>query len=314
MNADEIEVFLALADELHFTRTAQRLHLPQPRVSKLIASLERQVGGALFMRTSRRVTLTPLGARLRDQAGPHYAGLQSALDDARDYARGIDGVLRVGYTITVGGPSLSRLVEEFCARHPGCEVILHQLETWAPYGDLRQGHVDVMLNWQAADEPHFVTGPVIEYRERVLAVSRRHRLAGRQSVSVEDLGDEETEELPGSYPAALADAISPRFTPSGRQIRHTHHSHSPEDVISLIARGRIVHPTMAGVSLFLRDDIRLITIRDMPLMPLGLIWRAADENARIRALAAAARRLAQRQPGQRVAPSAISDVAHEYCT
>src|SRR5215469_7954060 len=61
MDAAEIEVFLTLAEELHFTRTAERLHLPQSRVSRLVASLERRVGGALFERTSRRVVLTPLG-------------------------------------------------------------------------------------------------------------------------------------------------------------------------------------------------------------------------------------------------------------
>jgi DNA-binding transcriptional LysR family regulator len=61
MDTAEVEVFLVLAEELHFGRTADRLHLPQPRVSRLVASLERRVGGTLFEQTSRRVRLTPLG-------------------------------------------------------------------------------------------------------------------------------------------------------------------------------------------------------------------------------------------------------------
>jgi hypothetical protein len=60
MDVQQVEAFLAVADELHFGRAAERLVQSRPRVSKLIASLEREVGGALFDRTSRRVRLTPL--------------------------------------------------------------------------------------------------------------------------------------------------------------------------------------------------------------------------------------------------------------
>ena len=130
---------------------------------------------------------------------------------------------------------------------------------------------------------------MIEYRDRVLAVGRRHRLAPRESISVEELANEDTNELPPSYPAALGDAITPRFTPSGRPIRRSQPTHSADDVLTLIARDRIVHPTMASIPPFARDDITLIPIRDLPPMPLGLIWRTAHENARIRALADAAR-------------------------
>src|SRR5690606_15884816 len=62
----DIEIFLTLAEELHFGRTAERLHVSTPRVSQSIAQQERRIGAPLFERTSRRVTLTPLGARLRD--------------------------------------------------------------------------------------------------------------------------------------------------------------------------------------------------------------------------------------------------------
>jgi DNA-binding transcriptional LysR family regulator len=65
MDTEEIEVFLTLAEELHFGRTAVRLRLPQPRVSRLVAALERRVGGMLFERTSRSVRLTAAGERLR---------------------------------------------------------------------------------------------------------------------------------------------------------------------------------------------------------------------------------------------------------
>ena len=94
----EIEVFLTLAEELHFGRTAERLRMPQPRVSRLVSALERRVGGALFERTSRRVRLTPLGEQLRDQLQPAYKDLTAALDGARATARDTAGVLRIGFS------------------------------------------------------------------------------------------------------------------------------------------------------------------------------------------------------------------------
>jgi DNA-binding transcriptional LysR family regulator len=288
MDTAEIEVFLVLAEELHFGRTAERLHLTQSQVSRLVARLERRSGGALFERTTRRVRLTPLGEQVRSGLRPGYTQITEALEAARAASQGVTSDLRIGCTVTVGGPALSRLTEEFCARYPGCEVTLHELEWRDPYAELRRNEVDVIVNWLAVDEPDMTAGPVIDYRERVLAVGHGHRLAGRESVSAEDLGDEEAHDLPPNFPAALGDAIIPPFTPSGRPIRRMQPIHSMEDVITLVARGRIVHPTMAGISLFHRPDIALVPIRDLPPMPLGLIWCTAHENARIRALAAVA--------------------------
>lgn len=87
MDLRQLEVFLTLADELHFGHTADRLHLTQPQVSRAVAALERHIGAPLFERTSRRVRLTPLGRRLRTEAEPAYRLLQDALRDARAEAR-----------------------------------------------------------------------------------------------------------------------------------------------------------------------------------------------------------------------------------
>src|SRR5262249_25086340 len=121
MGKAEIEAFITLAEELHFTRTAEKLRLPQSRASRLIASLESRVGGTLFERTSRRVALTPLGKQLLDRVGPAYAELQDALRAARECARNTDGILRIGCPPVVGGAALTLLVERFEARYPSCE-------------------------------------------------------------------------------------------------------------------------------------------------------------------------------------------------
>jgi hypothetical protein len=160
-----------------------------------------------------------------------------------------------------------------------------------PYLSLRQGEVEVLVSLlvaeetQQADDTDLSFGPVIEYRDRMLAVGRGHRLVTQESVSIEDLADEELHENAPTFPAAVYDTLAPPVTPTGRPIRRTYPWISDDDVLTAIARGRIVHPTMAGTAVFSRPDLVLIPFRDIAPTPIGLVWSRAHENARIRALA-----------------------------
>ena len=147
-----------------------------------------------------------------------------------------------------------------------------------------------LVNWLAADEPDLTVGPAIDCRDRVLAVGRMHPLAQRPVVDAEELADYENTGFIESLPATLLDAIMPPRTPSGRPVSRTH-SRGVYEMQDEVARGTAVHPTMAGIVFFRRDDIVLIPIDGLPPLPLGLIWCTGHENARIRALAATARRL-----------------------
>jgi DNA-binding transcriptional LysR family regulator len=294
MDTAEIEVFLVLAEELHFGRTAERLLMPQPRVSRLVAALEHQVGGALFERTSRRVRLTPLGEQLAGRLRPAYAELTGILDQARAAARDTAGTIQIGFSPTSNTEVLTRLVSAFEARHPGSQAVLHAVSNFDPYSALRRGDLDVLVNWLAVDEPDLTVGPALEERARVLAVASGDPLASRSSVSVEELADREVALMTPPFPTALNDAIFPPRTPSGRVIRRTHPVRSIHELVALIARGQIVHPTASGIPMLVRDDIALIPVTDLPPLPLGLIWCAAHDNARIQALAQTARSLRRR--------------------
>jgi DNA-binding transcriptional LysR family regulator len=284
----QAEAFLAVAEELHFGRAAQRLRLSQPRVSRLVAALERQIGSPLFERTSRRVALTPLGAQFRDELGTAYAGMQAALDHARTAARAPAGQLRIGFTATSNREALTGLISAFENKHPECQVRTEEVEIFDPYAALRRGEIDVLVNWLPAGEPDLSDGPVIDQVHRVLAVARDHPLAGRRKVCLDDLAGCEVALLPPSYPPALYDMVIPPRTPSGRPIRRTQPVRAIHEILSLVARGKIVHPT-GQLPLMRRDDITLVPLAGLPPVALGLIWRTAQENARIRALAAAAR-------------------------
>jgi DNA-binding transcriptional LysR family regulator len=294
MDLSRVEAFLVLAEELHFGRTAERLRFTQPKVSRLVAALEREVGGLLFERTSRRVRLTPLGQQLRDRLAPAYAQLRDAVQQTRVAAQQIAGTLRIGFSLTTEGVALNRLVAAFEARHPETRVVLQEVPTIAPYESLRLGEIDVTVNWLVGDhEADLTAGPAIEYRQRRLAVSPRHPLASRPFVSIEDISEYDAPRLPARFSQGVWNWFLPPLTPSGRPIRRVVSCSSISEVVAQVALGRIVHATVAGVQMFEnREDITLVPIRELPPIGLGPIWCTAHENARIRALAGVAESLA----------------------
>jgi DNA-binding transcriptional LysR family regulator len=284
----DVEVFLALAEELHFGRTAERLHLSSTRVSRRVQALEREIGGAVFTRTSRQVALTPLGRRLRDDLREAHDRFTAAIATARAAARNPAGVLTIGFVVTTAGTELDRLVSTFEHAHPDCTVTLREIPLGNPLPALRGGDIDVMVNWLVLDEPDLTIGPAIAEHPRVLAVSSDHPLADAGSVSAEVLADHPVLrwEEP-RYPPELLRAIVPTHTPSGRPVlKHPVPVRTVSESASLVARGHAIHPTMASMSRTInRADIVLVPIADLPALPMGLVWCTDYANARIRALA-----------------------------
>jgi DNA-binding transcriptional LysR family regulator len=300
----EMRIFLTLAGELHFGRTAERLGISQPAVSEAIRALESRLGVKVFDRTSRRVRLTQAGEALQRSLTPALAAVDQALADTSELSSAVRGLLRVGFVLTTEGPPLSRLIAAFQARYPGCEVRLREVETFDAYRPLRRDDIDVLCNWLAVDQPDLTAGAAFAYYPRALAVAPSHRLAAKSTVSIEELADEQVAMPPDSVPSAVYDLLVPRRTPSGRPIQRTQPVQTINEILSLVARGRIVHPTSSVVPIFDRDDIILIPITDLPALPLGLVWATGRENPRIRALNQTAQALttatdAQR-PGTRV--------------
>jgi DNA-binding transcriptional LysR family regulator len=281
----QIEAFLTLCEELHFGRTAERLRVSQPRVSRLISSLESEVGAALAERTSRRVVLTPLGSRLRDELAPAYSTLTTAVSSARAAARS-PGPLRLGFTATTAGPPLDQLVTAFERARPDCTLTLTEVALADSCTPLRTGEIDVLVCWLVLDEPGLTLGPAIASCERVLAVADDHPLASEESVTVEVLAHYAVPNWEfGEMAARVREAMVPLRTPSGQPVLvHPTPVRTVSEAVSLIARKQAVLPTVS-LQRFDNHGIVLVPIRDLPPVPLGLVWWTANESARIRALA-----------------------------
>lgn len=285
----EIEAFLAVADELHFGRAAERLQISQPRISQVVRTMERRIGAPLFARSSRKVELTPLGERLRSDLAPAYEALRSGIARARASARGVEGLLHVGFLGTAANELTQRILAAFRERHPGCEVKMTETHFADPLGPLRGGKVDILITRLPVEEPDLVVGPVVVREPRVLAVGAGHPFAGRKQVSMEDLARDRVFAVSASAPDYWWDFHVPPTTPGGAVIERGAAVATFQELLALVASGEGISPVAESVARYYgRPDIAYVPLPDAPPTEVALVWRADGLTARARALAQAA--------------------------
>ncbi|WP_262852532.1 LysR family transcriptional regulator [Mumia quercus] len=289
MELRDIEIFLTLADELHFGRTAERLNVSQARVSQAIAKQERRMGTALFERTSRQVALTPVGARLRDDLRQGYELIQSGLAAASRHRQEPEGGVTVA-TMGAIGYEMRPVVEEFVRRHPSCTVEPREFHFSDPFGRLRRGEVDVQVTWLPVEEPDVRVGPRVLTEGRVLAMSSNHPLACESGVSVEVLADEPVFDVGAGVPSYWEQAMLPRRTPSGRPVRRGRPVRTFHEILTRVAAGEGVTPLNAHVrSYYTMPGVAYVPIIDVPDTEWVLTWLVDRESPEIRAFAETAR-------------------------
>jgi DNA-binding transcriptional LysR family regulator len=274
MERHEVEALLVLAEELHFGRTAQRLHVSTTRVSQTIKQLERRVGVPLFERTSRHVALTAIGEQLVGDVRPGYEQIQAGLTRAIDAARGVDGELGVGFVGAATGQLLVQAEKRFTRQYPGTTVRLREMQVGEATNRLLDGDIDLMLGCFPITEPGLVTGPVALSEPWLLAVPTRHPLARRAEASIDDTRGEPFLRAPcglapeGVEPGPAADTF--------------------QEVLTLVGAGKGVFAVGAHVARFhARPDVAFVKLNDVPNLEWGPVWRANGATARVRAFVAA---------------------------
>ncbi|HWO58730.1 MAG TPA: LysR family transcriptional regulator [Umezawaea sp.] len=177
MNLRQMECFLAVADELHFRRAADRLRLAPPSVSEAVAGLERSLGGRLVERTSRRVRLTPLGAEFAAAIRPPMEALNRAHRTTR---------LRSAHPrdlVIAHTPELGPLILPALGETRWRPVTLHTTDQLAA---VTTGEVDVGLCWSVPDQPG-ITSTVLGEFPLVAVLRATDPLASRHAVAFTDL-------------------------------------------------------------------------------------------------------------------------------
>ena len=295
----ELRVFLTLAEELHFARTAERLQLTPSRVSQSVRGLEAKLGAQLAHRTSRRVQLTSFGRQVLSEVGPAYAQLTGALESLGRTARSVEGTIRLGvFSGPAGGPRLLELLSAFHALHPECEVEIVQLRWDDPLDQLRTGEVDLMVSWLPLDQPDLVVGPTVSRGSRALAVAPDHPLAAREHVTVEDLADFRVPRYDG-WPRELHEAWIPATTPRGRSIPYARipaGERGALEIATRVAQGELVHPTATSAGPYLGPfELRFVSIKGLPPFRSALIWRRGSNEAKVREFIRVAREVLSRR-------------------
>ena len=145
LDSRQLRYFVAVAEELHFGRAAERLHMSQPPLSQQIRQLEAQLGVQLFERSPRGVQLLPAGEVLLAQAHSIHAELERTVALVQSTARGDRGLLRLGYTAASAFTLLPSLIRAFKKNFPGVEVVLMEMLSSQQAEALAQKRLDVGL-------------------------------------------------------------------------------------------------------------------------------------------------------------------------
>ena len=293
----ELRLFLTLAEELHFGRTAETLQLTPSRVSQSLRALEHKLGAQLVHRTSRRVQLTRFGERFLRDVAPAYEELVGVLERTNAAARRLEGTLRLGlFSGPAGGPQLVEVIRAFETLHTECAVEVVQASWDDPFGQLRGNDVDLMATWLPLNQPDLVVGPVLTSQPRVLAVARDHPLADRDVVDVEELADFSVVRF-DSWPKEVHEVVVPSRTPGGRPIPGTRIPIGRRTVVDVsvrIARGEVVFPTVASAPPYMGElDLAFVPIEGMPPLRSALVWRRPARDPKLRAFIRVAREVLQ---------------------
>ncbi|RUP81151.1 LysR family transcriptional regulator [Kocuria sp. HSID17590] len=286
MEVHEARAFLAVAQELHFGRAAAQLRIAQPPLSRLIKSIEKSLGTALFERSTRQVSLTPAGAALVEPAKELVAASENARAAVAKSVTGETGRVRLGFA----GASINRTVGEL-ARHvrshrPGIHLELHGSQfSHLAMQKVLDGTLDLAIGrWDFI--PAELRSSVLGYEELMVVLPADHPLAGEQRVSMAQLAEESWVILPTGPGAALQNRLTSMAMAAGFMPRIAQVAPDSWTLLVLVA-------AQIGCALSLdtvRDNVSSDGVVFLPLaqeqrpLEVQILWRAADPNPALRAV------------------------------
>jgi DNA-binding transcriptional LysR family regulator len=191
MDLRQLRYLVALADEQHFTRAAEREHIAQPALSQQIRRLEAEVGLALVERTTRRVALTQAGELLVARARRILADVEAARAELEGLAGVHTGRVKVGVMHTMGPVDVSLALATFHERHPGVELTVREEPSEDLAELLRVDALDLaLLSVTERIESHGLGLHQLLLEELVVVLARDHPLAGRERIRMAELAGE----------------------------------------------------------------------------------------------------------------------------
>ncbi|GLX95184.1 LysR substrate-binding domain-containing protein [Herbidospora sp. NBRC 101105] len=270
-----LEGFVALAEELHFARAAERLHIAQPALSQQIQKLESVLGVQLLIREKRRTRLTHVGELFLVEARRTLTQAKTAQAVADRARRGELGRLRVAYMPTTSSGPFLAMLADFRDRHAGVEVDLLEL----PLGTTSQPpDVDVAFISRigSIDCPE---GAILSVEPFIAALPAKHRLASHAVIEIADLADDPFVFLDLADCAEWGRTVHDMCTTAGFRPRVTHRVCQVSTQLMSVAAGLGVALVPASTEGLRREGVAFVPLKGPTAKITGAaLWRGSDSS------------------------------------
>ncbi len=289
----DLRYFVAVAEELNFTRAAERLHLSQPALSKQIRGLETTLRAQLFRRDRRRVELTAAGAALhavaRDLLQDWDDGVAVVSDAAAQDAR----VLRVGTLTSIGRALYPAITGQFAKRQPGWQVELHTYGWGDPTAGLRDRAADAAFVWLPIDAAGIETAVLATERQWV-AINARHPLVSRtrNRRTFSEIASEAIAALPASA-GVQRDFWLAADSRAGGSPRVAAEVSAADEKFEIVSSGAAITLLAEGnAGIYSREGIVCIPVSGLEPARLAIAWRRGAPRPAVRDFVRACREAA----------------------
>jgi DNA-binding transcriptional LysR family regulator len=284
-----LRYFIAVAEELNFSRAAQRMHMAQPPLSAAIRQLERDLDVDLFVRTTREVRLTDAGRAFLQGARRTLADAERAAEDAKRAAAGKLGHLRIAYSWSTRFQTLPALGRAFRTGHPDVELLAQEMWNARMPAAFANGSIDIALSLCPEIAAELELAPI--RKERFVALlPEAHPLTREDAIPLSALAEEQFIVFPREIAPRLHDAFMSIFRRAGFEPRVRNESfHTGWDlgVLAEIPAVAMAPQTVAGG---LPDGIVAVAISEpTDALETCLVWRSDDNSATVAAFVAVAR-------------------------
>ncbi len=271
MELRHLRYFVTVAEELHFGRAAQRLHMAQPPLSRQIQLLEGELGFSLFERSRRRVELTPAGSALLSGVRHVFDTLDAAIHDARNASEGESGRLVVGYPSSLTYSGLTELLRAFRTRFPAVTIALRELPPGEQIDALKTGNLDVGFVRSSLDDPSLVSERV-RSEALMVVLPDDHALCARRVIPLTALAQEPFVMFPRARGPAYFDQLMGLCRAAGFTPRIV--QEAPQlDIISMVAAGFGISIMPSSMRNFRRPGLAFRPIAGAPQVELLIVWR-----------------------------------------
>lgn len=271
--------FLVLAQELHFGRAAERLHIAQPPLTKQIHQLERELGVQLFERHSRGVRLTHAGQSFIEPARKVLEAADFASAAAQRASDGEFGTVTIGFSGALGGAVLPRIIRTLHQHHPNIDVrIRRQSYSSIVLDRVVDGDLDLGIMLMPVQRAGISTRPIMEHG-LVAVLPRDHPLSGEKEIAFADLRDEDFVAPEAYQGSVMRELLIHRCVEAGFNPRIVQEAEDTYTILSLVGGGIGVSVSLSGLENLHPDSVVFRPIKDSTdAVYTALGWRTKNKS------------------------------------